>query len=83
MLQTGSRWDIIYILVGIYAFWCLVYLLALHLSTLTGTIRPSGSIKLHTQAEHLPAAVDNPLISSHSHAGEPLNGHSASAEPPV
>ena len=81
MLQTGSRWDIIYILVGIYAFWCCVYLLALHLSTLTGTIRPSGSIKLHAQSEQLPA-VDNPLISSHSHAGEPLNGHSA-AEPPV
>ena len=35
-LKTASRWEAIYVLLGIYAFWMLLYIIILKLRTLGG-----------------------------------------------
>ena len=68
-VKTHSRWDAIYILLGIYAFWTLLYLLVLKLRSLSNDISPSSTIDFK-----VPRIV-NPIHSQE--AAQPVaNGHS-------
>lgn len=72
-LLTRSRWINLYILIGIYGFWTLAYLAALAFRMRTPKLRLSGHITPRVPQEQ-PVIIDNPLHSSRSQTGEPLNG---------
>ena len=44
-LKTRTRWDSIYVLLGIYAFWMLLYIVFLKLRTLGSKANPSSKIE--------------------------------------
>lgn len=66
-LKTRSRWDAIYVLLGIYAFWTILYLLALQFRGKRGKACPSSNINFQV------ATVVNPIHSQET-AGPVLQG---------
>ena len=74
ILLLRSRWDAIYVLIGIYGFWSLLFSVALVLRTRTGRLTPGGSALRRPSA-----SVDPPrnslLQSGASTNSRAYNGH--------
>jgi len=65
-MKTDSRWIPIYILLGIYAFWTLLFLALLKVRSLTGKASPGDAVDV--------ATTYNPLHSNRSVDANELPG---------
>lgn len=75
-MKTNSRWDPIYVLLGIYAFWTLLYLVALKFRSLRNTISPNSKIEFNVHR------IVNPIHSQE--AAQPvINGYNPAFTSPV
>ena len=71
-LKTHSRWEAIYVLLGIYAFWMLLYIILLKLRTLGSRANPSSRVEfqvpvivnpIHSQEVAAPQAQERNFAS--------------------
>ncbi len=71
-MKTNSRWIPIYILLGIYAFWTLLFLLLLKLRSLTSKASPSDRVEVEMVYNPL-HSQPNPLHSNRSNRSVDIN----------